>query len=56
MNDAGVNWHMLIMGGVAHSFTNPIADSLGIPGVAYDEAADALIWRQMRDFHRDCGV
>jgi len=40
-----VQWGMELYGGVGHTFTNPEADLLGMPGIAYDEFADASSWR-----------
>jgi dienelactone hydrolase len=48
MKDAGVaDWNVELYGGVGHSFTNEMADSAGIPGVAYDEASDRRSWASM---------
>ena len=33
--------------GAVHSFTNPDADSFGLDGASYDEAADKASWRSM---------
>lgn len=49
MNAAGVDWCMILFGGVLHGFTVPGSEALGMPGVAYDAAADARSWRAMRD-------
>jgi dienelactone hydrolase len=34
-------------GGVRHSFTNPAADRLTIPGFGYDLQADRRSWQSM---------
>jgi dienelactone hydrolase len=48
MKDAGVaDWNLEVYGGVGHSFTNPIADTAGIPGIAYDERSDHRSWASM---------
>jgi dienelactone hydrolase len=47
---AGADWQFISYGGAQHSFTNPTADSRGIPGLAYDAAADRRSWRAMLDF------
>jgi dienelactone hydrolase len=48
MRDAGVaDWYMELYGGVGHSFTNPEVDQLGVPGVAYNAAADERSWQAM---------
>ncbi|MBV9663783.1 MAG: dienelactone hydrolase family protein, partial [Actinobacteria bacterium] len=36
-----------LYGGVGHSFTNPMADQAGMPGVAYHEASDRRSWASM---------
>jgi len=48
MRAAGADWRMLLMGGAAHSFTNPYADGRN-PGMRYDERAAARAWRAMLD-------
>jgi dienelactone hydrolase len=48
MTDAGVaDWSLEVYGGVGHSFTNPAADGLGVPGVAYDRRSDERSWQAM---------
>jgi dienelactone hydrolase len=50
MRDAAVpDWRLELYGGVGHSFTNPRADELGMPGIGYDAAADRRSWRSMLD-------
>ncbi len=49
MNAAGVDWRMVLYGGVGHSFTNPDVGALGRPGFAYDAAADRRSWTAMMD-------
>jgi dienelactone hydrolase len=44
---AGVDWQLLLLGGVGHSFTNRGIDAYGFPGFAYDAAADRRSWRAM---------
>ena len=41
MDRSGADWQMIIYGGVMHGFTHRQAAPGGIPGVAYDRAADA---------------
>jgi dienelactone hydrolase len=48
MTAGGVDWQMLVMGGVSHSFTNPDIDALKWDGFAYDAAADRRSWSAMR--------
>jgi dienelactone hydrolase len=49
MTEAGVDWRMTLFGGVVHSFTNPDADALGRPELAYNKDADERSWRAMLD-------
>jgi dienelactone hydrolase len=49
MRNGGVDWRMNLYGGAAHSFTNPQADALGAPGIAYHEATDRRSWAAMLD-------
>src|SRR6478735_2454395 len=44
-----VQWGMELYGGVGHTFTNPEADVLGMPGIAFDAYADARSWRSALD-------
>ncbi len=53
MTDAGVDWRMTLFGGVVHSFTNPDADRLGRPELAYDKSADERSWRAMLDLFNE---
>ncbi len=50
MTAAGIDWQMLVFGGVGHSFTNTEIDSWGYPGFAYNARADRRSWLAMRDF------
>ena len=50
MHDAEVaDWRIELYGGIGHSFTNPRVDTLGMPGLAYDEVANRRSWRSMVD-------
>ena len=50
MRAGGVDWQMLLFGGVVHSFTNPEVDALGMPEfIAYNAAADQRSWHAMCD-------
>lgn len=54
MREAGVaDWRLDLYGGVGHSFTNPKVDEFGIPGVAFDEAAERRSWRAMLDLFEE---
>ncbi|MFT3855187.1 MAG: dienelactone hydrolase family protein [Ilumatobacteraceae bacterium] len=49
MNLAGADWQMNLYSNAAHSFTNPAANSAGIPGVEYHRPTDQRSWRAMLD-------
>ncbi len=49
MEAGEVDWRMNLYGGVGHSFTNPAASGVGMPGVEYDELTDERSWRAMLD-------
>lgn len=44
MDAAGANWHLHIYSGVRHGFTDPAADSHGLPALGYDASADRQSW------------
>jgi dienelactone hydrolase len=50
MRAADVDWRLYLFGGAVHSFTNPLADSAGIPGIAFHGPTDERTWRAMLDF------
>ena len=47
MRDTTVDWQLTSYGGAVHSFTNPDADKLGNPALAYNAAADRRSWAAM---------
>jgi dienelactone hydrolase len=47
MKTAQANWEMHVFGGVAHAYTNPDIDGLGLPGFRYDERATRRSWEMM---------
>lgn len=49
MTAASVDWRLHLYGGAAHSFTNPVADSWGMPGFSYHADADKRSWRALID-------
>ena len=49
MRAAGVDWRMNLYGGAAHSFTNPTASAMGVPGIEYHEPTDRRSWAAMLD-------
>ncbi len=53
MRDGGVDWRMNLYGGAAHSFTNPTASELGMPGIEYHEPTDRRSWDAMLDLFRE---
>lgn len=50
MRAGNVDWRMNLYGGAAHSFTNPAASAMGMPGIEYHEATDRRSWAAMVDF------
>jgi dienelactone hydrolase len=54
MREAGVaDWRLELYGGIKHSFTNPAADQLTIPGLGYDLRADRRSWQSMLGLFSD---
>jgi dienelactone hydrolase len=53
LSAAGVDWQMLLLGGVGHSFTNRDIDAYGFPGFAYHPAADRRSWRAMLELFEE---
>lgn len=49
MRNGRVDWRMNLFGGAGHSFTNPDAGALGIPGIEYHEPSDRRSWAAMLD-------
>jgi dienelactone hydrolase len=47
MREGGVDWQLVVYGGVQHSFTHPLASQAGVPGIAYDERAATDSWLTM---------
>lgn len=47
LDAAGVDWRMVIYGGVQHAYTIPGAEHMGMPGIAYDADADRRSWQEM---------
>jgi dienelactone hydrolase len=48
MTKAKADFQILIFGGAVHSFTNPGADALQMPGVAYNADANRRSWAAMQ--------
>ena len=53
MRAGGVDWTMNLYGGAAHSFTNPEAGRLGMPGIEYDERTDRRSWAAMLELFQE---
>jgi dienelactone hydrolase len=53
MRDGGVDWQLVLYGGVQHSFTHPLASRAGVPGIAYDERAANQSWHEMAALFSD---
>jgi dienelactone hydrolase len=47
MKAAQAHWEMHVFGGVAHAFTNPAVDELGLSGFRYNERATRRSWEMM---------
>jgi dienelactone hydrolase len=46
----GADWQFMFYGGAKHSFTNPEADKMGIPALAYNKTVDQRSWKLMLSF------
>ena len=53
MTKAGADWQVISYGGTKHSFTNPDADSVGMPALGYNKLADERSWRVMKSFFEE---
>lgn len=53
MTAGGVDWQMLLLGGVGHSFSNPAATGQ-IPGFNFDPVADRRAWSAMHAMLSEC--
>ena len=49
MTAGGVDWQLVVYGGAVHSFTNPRAGQIDLPGIAYHESTDRRSWQAMCD-------
>jgi dienelactone hydrolase len=49
MTGGGVDWQLIVYGGAVHSFTNPRASNLDMPGIEYHEPTDRRSWQAMLD-------
>ena len=50
LDQANVDWQMIIYAGARHSFTDPGADARGIDALKYDQKADVRSWKHMQLF------
>jgi dienelactone hydrolase len=50
LNETGADWQLINYGGTVHSFTNPEADSRGLPALKYNKLSDERSWKAMLDF------
>ncbi len=53
MNQAGVDWRMLVFPGAVHSFTVPEAGDDKSTGIAYNAEADQDSWQAMKQFFKE---
>ena len=53
MTDAGATFRVVTYPGAKHSFTNPKAESHGMPALAYNEEADRKSWKEMLDLFKE---
>ena len=53
MTTAQADWQIIRYGGTVHSFTNPDADRVGVPGLAYNTLADERSWKAMAAFFEE---
>jgi len=56
MTAGGVDWRLALYGRTGHSFTNPEADTWGMPGFAYQGDSDRRSWALMRDLFAEIGL
>ena len=50
LTQAGADWQIHGYGNVGHGFTNPHADRIGVPGVAYNQLAAHRSWTALADY------
>jgi len=53
MTKAGADWQIISYGGTVHSFTNPDAGKVGMPGIAYNKSTDERSWKAMTAFFEE---
>jgi dienelactone hydrolase len=50
LTKVGADWQIINYGGTVHSFTNPEADSRGVPALKYNKLSDERSWKSMMNF------
>jgi dienelactone hydrolase len=50
LRTGGADWQFMSYGGARHSFTNPDADKVGMPALAYNKIVDRRSWKLMLSF------
>jgi dienelactone hydrolase len=53
MEAAGANFQIVSYAGAKHSFTNPAADAVGMPALAYNAEAALKSWQAMLALFRE---
>jgi dienelactone hydrolase len=53
MKEAGARFEVISYPSAKHSFTNPDAEKAGVPGLAYNEAADHASWAALLQMLRE---
>jgi dienelactone hydrolase len=56
MTKAGADWRLMLYGCTGHSFTNPEADSWGMPGFAWSASANRRSWAATQDLFLEVGL
>jgi dienelactone hydrolase len=54
MSTKASDWQLHLFGGVGHTFTDRTVDALGLPGLAYNAAADRRSWAMMCLLLQEC--
>lgn len=56
MTAGAVDWRMVVYGRTGHSFTNPEADTWGMPGFAYNADSDRRSWTVLKELFAETGL
>ncbi|WP_410646821.1 dienelactone hydrolase family protein [Amycolatopsis sp. cmx-4-54] len=54
MQDAGVDWRLVVYGGAQHAFHHPTVDHTVLPGVAYHARHAERAWHDVVDLLAEC--